>query len=203
MVSLKVDCLVVERGGRRVIDGLSFAADPGEAVAVTGPNGVGKSTLLRAVAGLTAVVGGCITLSQWPERRQSAMHLVGHREAIKPQHSLLDNLAFWCRFLAAEPPADGVEATVEAALDAVGLVHLADAPAELLSQGQRRRLALARLLVAPRPLWLLDEPTAGLDTASRARLAGLLARHLDGGGLLLAATHEEIGVPTRALALAA
>ncbi|MCF3936039.1 heme ABC exporter ATP-binding protein CcmA [Acuticoccus sp. M5D2P5] len=191
MKSLQVAELCVDRGERRVLDRVSFTVAAGRACAVTGPNGVGKSTLLRAIAGLTGIESGTVTFLNWDSERAGAIHFVGHLDAVKPQFSVAENAAFWCRWLG-----DGSagESVVEAALDTVGLLHLAEMPAQFLSQGQRRRLALARLRMAPRPLWLLDEPTAGLDTASRATFAAMMANHLAGGGLVLAATHEPLGI---------
>ncbi|WP_108662615.1 heme ABC exporter ATP-binding protein CcmA [Acuticoccus kandeliae] len=194
MISLIVDELRVDRGERRVLDGVSFTVDPGTARAVTGPNGVGKSTLLRAIAGLASVESGTITLQNWNEERASAIHFVGHADAVKPQLSVADNAAFWCRWLGSPGPADEIDVRVEGALDRVGLLHLAETPAQFLSQGQRRRLSLARLAMAPRPLWLLDEPTAGLDSASRAAFLAMMAGHISTGGLILAATHEPLGI---------
>jgi len=194
MLTLSVDALCVDRGERRVLDGVSLTVAAGDALLVTGPNGAGKSTLLRAIAGLTAVASGTITLAKWGGKRLSAIHLVGHLNAIKPQLSAEENCAFWARWLAAEPVGGDLEERVEDALEAVGLFGLAGSPAQFLSQGQRRRLALARLIAAPRPVWLLDEPVAGLDARSRQTFAALMARHLEGGGLILAATHDPLGL---------
>jgi heme exporter protein A len=193
-VRLEVSDLVVDRGERRVLDGVSFSVAAGEALVVTGPNGAGKSTLLRAIAGLTAVESGTIHITKWEDRLAAAIHLVGHLNAIKPQLTVEENCAFWCRWLSAQDPGHALEARVEDALEAVDLLFLAGSPAQFLSQGQRRRLALARLVAAPRPVWLLDEPTAGLDAASRATFASTMARHVDGGGLILAATHDPLGL---------
>ena len=190
-IRLEVSGLTVDRGERRVLDGLSLSVEAGEALVVTGRNGAGKSTLLRAVAGLTAIAAGTIALTGWDGPSAAAMHLVGHSDAVKPQLTVAANAAFWSRWHGGE----GDDETVEAALEAVGLLPLLDTPAAFLSQGQRRRLALARVVAAPRPLWLLDEPTAGLDAASRAAFASLMEGHLAGGGLILAATHEPLGLP--------
>jgi heme exporter protein A len=191
---LVVASLAVDRGERRVLDGLSLAVAAGEALVVTGRNGAGKSTLIRAVAGLTAVAGGSITLEDWEGPRAAAIHLVGHLDAVKPQLTVAANLAFWSRWHGGALTSEGADETVERALEAVGLLPLLDSPAAFLSQGQRRRLALARLVAAPRPLWLLDEPTAGLDRASRDAFAALMGRHIAEGGLILAATHEPLGL---------
>lgn len=195
---LTVTSLAVDRGERRVLDGLSLSVAAGEALVVTGRNGAGKSTLIRAVAGLTAVAAGTIALEGWDGPRATAMHLVGHLDAVKPQLNVAENARFWSRWHGG----DGADETVEAALDAVGLLSLLDSPAAFLSQGQRRRLALSRLVSAPRPLWLLDEPTAALDRDAEALLARLMQRHLSAGGAIIAATHGDLPVaPDAFLAL--
>ncbi|WP_420393922.1 heme ABC exporter ATP-binding protein CcmA [Acuticoccus sp.] len=206
MLTLEAVRLAVDRGGRRVVDALSFRVAPGEALAVVGPNGAGKSTLLRAVAGLCPLAGGRLSLAPWDGPRGSAVHLVGHQNALKLALSAFDNLAFVVRTLgAADPRPDArelaVEAVVEDALDRLGLLALAETPAALLSQGQRRRLALARLAAVPRPVWLLDEPTAGLDAAARRAFCAMMSAHLAEGGTILAATHEPLEVPASELAL--
>ncbi|WP_075214193.1 heme ABC exporter ATP-binding protein CcmA [Mongoliimonas terrestris] len=186
-VRLVVDDLVVERGGRRVLDGVGLTLGPGEALLLTGPNGVGKSTLIRALFGLVRPEAGRIRLEgpdvEEPDEVAPRCHYLGHRDALKTALTVAENLAFWRRFLG-DP---GLE--VDAALDRVGLLDLSDLPAAYLSAGQRRRLAIARLIAVRRPIWLLDEPTAALDAASEATLLALMAAHLAAGGSLLAATH--------------
>jgi heme exporter protein A len=183
------------RGGREVFTGLGFEAAAGEALAVIGPNGSGKTSLLRLIAGLLTVVKGSISLEggeaelTLPEQS----HYLGHRDAIKPALSVSENLCFWRDFL-------GGEAFDPARiLSSVGLDHATRLPAAYLSAGQRRRLSIARLLVAPRLVWLLDEPTNALDTTGQALFATLMSDHLSGGGLIIAATHTPLGVSPREL----
>jgi heme exporter protein A len=180
------------RGGRQVFRDLSFAVGAGEALVVTGPNGVGKSTLLRLAAGLVRPTQGRLELAGGdPELTIGEQaHYLGHQDALKPALSVRENLDFWADFLGgAAGRAKGA-----AALAAVGLDGLARLPATYLSAGQRRRLSLARLVAVERPIWLLDEPTSALDAAAQAMLANLMRAHLAGGGLILAATHGPIGL---------
>ncbi|MFC4169797.1 heme ABC exporter ATP-binding protein CcmA [Teichococcus aestuarii] len=180
---LEANALAVERGGRVVFAGLSFNLEAGQALVLTGANGAGKSTLLRALAGLVPLAEGSLrwsgaaALAEGPESR---LRYLAHAEALKPGLSVAENLRFWARCWGG---------AVEPALEAVDLAPLAGLPARLLSAGQRRRLALARLALAPVPLWLLDEPTVGLDAAAIARFGALLARHRAAGGAVVAATH--------------
>ncbi len=181
--------LVCVRGGREVFRNLSFAVGAGEALIVTGRNGAGKSSLLRLIAGLLRPLAGRIDLDGGDAELTIAeqAHYVGHQDALKPSLSVRENLAFWTDLLGDRGGNGG-------ALAAVGLDGLAGLPAAYLSAGQRRRLSLARLVSAARPIWLLDEPTAALDTAAQAVLAGLMRAHLGGGGLILAATHGPLGL---------
>lgn len=190
---LAVEELSVERGGRQVIRALSFAVRAGEVLLVTGPNGSGKTTLLRALAGLLPAAAGKIRLEGAGEEGDvgERCHYVGHLNGLKSALTVGDNLAFWAEYL--DGGGDGA-ARIPAALEAFGLAALAGVPAGLLSAGQKRRLGLARLLAARRPLWLLDEPTVSLDAASAERLARLVADHAAGGGLVIAATHLPLGV---------
>jgi heme exporter protein A len=196
---LEASDLTVVRGARAVLSGLSLRLCAGEALIVTGPNGVGKSTLLRAIAGLLRPQTGQITLrgSSEPEIPAIFAHYIGHADAMKPTLTAQENLAFWAGMLGGPPAATPAEA-----LASLGLAHVLHLPVGYLSAGQKRRVALARLLVARRPLWLLDEPTTALDAASQTRLAGLMQAHLDAGGMVMAATHGPLGLASpRSLAL--
>ncbi|MGE0750782.1 MAG: heme ABC exporter ATP-binding protein CcmA [Variibacter sp.] len=187
------------RGGRQVFTDLCFAAVGGEALVVTGPNGSGKSSLLRLVAGLIRSDSGTVILEGGdPEQTIGEQaHYLGHFDALKPSLTARENLRFWASFLG------GDDQRVEAALESVGLAALADLPAGYLSAGQRRRLSIARLLSVARPIWLLDEPTAPLDTAAQADVAQLMRTHLDQGGIIIAATHSPLAIDARELRLGA
>lgn len=192
---LHADNLTVERGTRTVIAGLTFSADAGQALLLTGPNGAGKTTLIRTIAGFIAPVSGSVTLKGDVSDRDIAdlSHYVGHLTGVKANLTAAENLAFWAQYLGGGETR-AVPDRVDDALDAFGLLSLADYPAGLLSAGQKRRLGLARLVVAARPVWLLDEPTVSLDAASTAMLARHIQKHLAGGGLVVAATHLPLGL---------
>ena len=189
-MQLTGDNLTCQRGGRTVFSGLNFSLSGGEAMMVTGRNGAGKSSLLRMIAGLICISAGRLDLSGGEADATLAeqAHYLGHQDALKPSLTVIENLRFWAEFLG------DAGATVEPALAAVDLTPLADLPAAYLSAGQRRRLSIARLIAAKRPLWLLDEPTSALDVPSQDRLAGLMRNHLAGGGMIMAATHGPIGL---------
>lgn len=183
------------RAGREVFADLDFEASAGEAVAVVGANGAGKTSLLRLIAGLIMPAGGKIALDGGDAELTVAeqAHYLGHRDALKPALTVMENLGFWAEFLG------GVATEPAAGLEAVGLGHAAQLPAGFLSAGQRRRLSIARLLTIRRPIWLLDEPTSALDMGSQKVFAGLMTAHLADGGLIMAATHGPLGIDARDL----
>lgn len=183
------------RGGREVFSGLDFQAVSGEAVAVVGHNGAGKTSLLRVIAGLLVPAGGTIVLDGGDAEITLAeqCHYLGHRDALKPALSVAENLSFWADFLGGERR-DAAES-----LATVGLDHADHLPAAFLSAGQRRRLSLARLLTIQRPVWLLDEPTSALDVAGQGMFTGLMRDHLARGGMIIAATHGPLGIEAREL----
>ena len=182
--------LACHRGGRDVFAGVSFTVGAGEALTISGRNGAGKSSLLRAVIGLLRLAQGRLTLEGGDPELTIAeqAHYLGHQDALKPSLSVAENLRFWADFLGKPSSA------IDEPLDAVGLAGLAALPAAYLSAGQRRRLSIARLVAVKRPIWLLDEPTSTLDASAQQRLAGLMQAHLGAGGLILAATHGPIGL---------
>jgi heme exporter protein A len=192
LLGRKVSCV---RGGRVVFSGLSFEASSGDALAVVGPNGSGKTSLLRLIAGVLTPSSGSIVLEGGESELtlSEQTHYLGHRDALKPALSVRENLAFWRDFLG------GAIFDLTESLAIVELDHAAQLPAAFLSAGQRRRLSIARLLTVRRPIWLLDEPTNALDTAGQKLFAHLMGDHLAQGGLILAATHTPLGVPTRSL----
>jgi heme exporter protein A len=190
-MDLVVDTLACRRAGRAVFAGLSFTVRGGEAAALRGPNGAGKSSLLRVLAGLVpaeagdARLGG-VSLAGDREAFRGLLAYAGHLDAVKPQLTVAENLGFWADLYGG--------GRVAAALARFGLERIADYPAGYCSAGQKRRLGLARLLVADRPLWLLDEPTVSLDAAATAVFADAVREHVAAGGLALAATHVAMGL---------
>ena len=175
---LSFDGVACQRGGRMLFEGLDFALRPGDAMVVTGPNGVGKSSLLRLAAGLLEPAGGTI-------RREGGIALADEALALDRQLSLESALKFWSNI-------DG--GSVADALVAVSLDHLAQVPVRMLSTGQRKRAVLARVIASGADIWLLDEPANGLDMASLKRLSTVIANHRVRGGIVLAASHQSLGL---------
>lgn len=187
---LLAENLACRRSGRLIFEGLSFTLQPGEAIALTGRNGAGKSSLIAMLCGRLRPDSGSIRLEGTEDEADLAeiSHLVGHRDGLKTALTARENLVF------ARDVLGDAALTPDEALAVVGLGHAAELPAGYLSAGQRRRVALARLLVSRRPYWLLDEPLSALDTASQAMVAGLMRDHLAQGGAILAATHGPLGI---------
>ena len=200
IMRLSASQLTVERGGRIVFSNLSFGLDAGGSLTVMGPNGAGKSTLLRALAGLLPLAGGTISstpLSGGTLAEQA--HYIGHADALKGLLTIAENM----EFLAAMLDAGHGGMPVETALAEFGLSHTANLPVTYLSAGQKRRAALARLLVVKRTVWLLDEPSTALDAASQALMAKIMTAHLAQGGMIVAATHARLGLAGHELWLGA
>lgn len=192
---LSVAGLTLSRGERRLFRDLSFEVAAGEAVALTGANGAGKTSLLRAVAGFIRPDAGTVAFNglEPGEARATGLHWLGHLDGLKPARRAREELTFQAQWFGAD--ADGVAA----AIDVLALEPLLDLEVRKLSAGQRRRLAFARLIAAPRPLWLLDEPFSPLDTRWREAMGLILQSHLDKGGAVLAAVHDPLPVQARAL----
>jgi len=190
--------IAVRRGGRLLFEGVSLELPAGEACALTGPNGAGKTSLLRAVAGLVRLEAGAVAFGEAETElaRGEGLHLIGHQDGLKPARTAWEELRFWSRWCGA------TEAFAKAAAEALELMPLLELEVRRLSAGQRRRLALARLLAAPRPLWLLDEPLSPLDAKFRARFGEIMTDHLARGGLIVAAVHDPLPIAARSLELA-
>jgi len=197
--SLTAEKLACARGERKLFEQLSFRVTAGQALAVEGANGAGKTSLLRMIAGFLAPVDGRLVVKTSDreitdsEERGKLVGWLGHHDGLKPQLTVREKLNFYADLYGA-----AADASV---LDQVGLARQADLPCRYLSAGQRRRLALARLLVSGRPLWLLDEPFAALDTAGQTLVAQLMARHCGSGGIIIAATHDPLGLGNESLKL--
>lgn len=180
-----------ERGGEAVFAGVGFSLEDGAALVITGPNGSGKSTLLRVVAGLLPHVSGRIVVEGGGEEFSTvaaACHYLGHQNAMKAALTVTENLEFWQSF------AGNGKLGIGEALEDVGLGGLGHLPFGYLSTGQKRRAAIAKLLISHRPVWLLDEPTAGLDKASETQFGELMKAHCAAGGIIIAATHLPLGL---------
>ena len=199
ITSLTAEKLACARGERRLFDGLNFRVRAGQALAVEGANGAGKTSLLRLIAGFLTPASGRLvvriadTESDDAEERGKQVGWLGHQDGLKPQLTVAEQLDFFAGLYCGK-----VDSGV---LEQVGLARQAGLPCRYLSAGQKRRLALARLLVSQRPLWLLDEPFAALDTAGQALVAQLMARHCGAGGMIIAATHEPLGLGNESLKL--
>ena len=193
LVSLDIEDLSCIRGHRVLFRALSVTVGAGQALSLEGPNGAGKTSLLRLIAGFLQPAAGTIRLQTKDgvvgdiEERGKFIGWLSHQDAVKPQLHVREQLAFWARLY--DSAGD-----VDAAMEAFGLTPLADLPGQYLSAGQKRRLALARLRLSDRPLWLLDEPLAALDSAGKALLAGTVTAHCAAGGIVLAATHDPLGI---------
>ncbi|MBP6546852.1 MAG: heme ABC exporter ATP-binding protein CcmA [Phenylobacterium sp.] len=200
---LVVSGLGLQRGERVLVTGVGFELQAGQAMALTGPNGSGKTTLLRALAGLIRPVAGEIAfegpsgLLDPIDARQQDLHLLGHQDGLKTSRTAREELAFQVAWTG------GSTDSAVAAAERLDLVRFLDLDVRRLSAGQRRRLALARLVASPRALWLLDEPLAPLDSEHRRQFGALMAEHLAGGGLILAAVHDPLPIDTLSLDLAA
>lgn len=193
----KLTCV---RGERVLFENLSFSLKPGEVLVVRGPNGSGKTSLLRLLAGFLGPEAGAFQWQGETARHarkllQGSLHYLGHAQALKSHLTVLENLVLWARLYGAR--SDFAQACGE-----VGLAGFEDFPVRFLSEGQRKRVNLARLIAVALPLWLLDEPVAGLDKGGQALLADLVKRHTAGGGMVVVATHQELDVtPARTLTL--
>jgi heme exporter protein A len=214
-LTLAATDLACMRGGRPVFYGVEFSLASGGLLALTGPNGSGKSSLLRLLAGLLPPAGGSVRLSSGAERagdgenimpeadgqRDDLMHYFGHLDGLKSVFTLQENLTFWRALYGSGEPDSAI--SIGEAVARVGLGHMRELPVSVFSAGQRRRAGLARLLTAPRPVWLLDEPTAALDRDGETMLGGLMEAHLGRGGMIVAATHLALPVaPTQTLDMA-
>ncbi len=202
--AVRVEQLSLARGGRVLIQGLDLELRAGEAVALSGRNGAGKTSLLRALAGLIAPSAGEIRFLDADgadlapeEARGRDLHLVGHQDGLKPGRTAWEELLFQTLWTG------GSAAGAQAACERLGLTALRGLPVRKLSAGQRRRTALARLLASPRRLWLLDEVLAPLDAEQRGVLGRIMDQHLAGGGMILAAAHDPLPIPARALEIGA
>ncbi len=202
--ALRVDGLAIARGGRVLFSGLSFAAKAGEYIELRGANGAGKTSLLRALAGFLPPRAGTIVFEHIAEPAL-ALHFVGHAHGLKREVSVRDHLRYWEGLFSVHySETMRMDAAETVGLASFGLLKHADVPVRALSQGQARKLALMRLHIAPRPIWLLDEPAAGLDANARERLAEFIESHCLHGGLVISAVHEPIGLePSQIVQVAA
>lgn len=191
----------INRGARRIIQGVNFSLTNGDLLIVTGENGSGKSTLLRALAGLLPYGEGSLHFDLPDEGRDDPMiirehiHYLGHQNGMKPALSVRENLEFWQGYSTPGNADEGLDGmSITAALDFVELPHVLDLPFGYLSTGMKRRVSIAKLLITEKPVWIVDEPTAGLDAKSSAMFTGLCKDHCANGGILIAATHLPLGI---------
>ena len=198
ITSLELREVGVSRGGRRLFSDLSLSLAAGQACALTGANGAGKTSLLRAIAGLVALDAGEVAFAgaETDAARAGGLHLLGHLDGLKPARTAREELSFWSLWQG------GSADSAMGAAAALELAPLLDLEVRRLSAGQRRRLALARLLAAPRPLWLLDEPLSPLDAGWRTRFGAMMQTHLAGGGMILAAVHDPLPIAALGLEIA-
>ncbi len=195
-MALKIEELSLKRGNRLLIKNLSFSLNKGESLLVTGPNGVGKTTLIRSIAGFLEPLKGNISYlpetkpdhEEDEERRREHIHYIGHKNGIRTSLTVLENLEFWKSFF-------GSKTDLKKIIKTYFLESLINIPAGYLSAGQKRRLGLARLSIIERPIWLLDEPTVSLDEMSANIVANAASNHLKNGGILIAATHIPLEIP--------
>ena len=197
-MAMRVEGLALKKGYNLLIFNLDFALASGEAISLTGDNGVGKTTLLRTLAGFATPHAGEIVFFENDAQRDSEdvharnIHLLGHHDALSPSRTVAQELEFQAAFLGGD---------IAAAIEPLRLKPLLDLETRYLSAGQKRRLSCARLLMAKRDLWLLDEPMAPLDSDHRSLLADLMQAHLANGGMLIAAVHDALPFETRPLRL--
>lgn len=194
--SVEATALTAIRGGRVLFRELSFRVEAGRVLCIEGANGAGKTSLLRMIAGFLAPASGAIRIGDIEDvdERGKQVAWLGHHDAVKPQMSVREALSFFAQLYRSE-------SNVEDAMEAVGLTRLADLPGQYLSAGQKKRVALARLKLCGRPLWLMDEPLASLDTAGKKIAADLITAHCVGGGIAIVATHEPLGIDCERLVL--
>ena len=201
-IALDIEDLSCVRGQRLLFKGLGLSLDAGRVLSIEGPNGAGKTSLLRLIAGFLRPAGGTIRLrtngvvAEDAEERGRLVGWLSHQDAVKPQLGVREQLAFFARLYESR-------ANPNEAMERFGLAGLGELPGQYLSAGQKRRLALARLTLTARPLWLLDEPLAALDSAGKALVGQTIAAHCAAGGIAIAATHEALGVACGTLRLGA